>query len=255
VEARPNAFKDHFSRSAEGYRAFRPRYPSALIEWLVRTSRERRRAVDLGCGTGQASVGLAIHFDEVIGVDASADQIARADPHPRVSYRVAPAESTGIAATSADLIVAAQSFHWFDLEGVVREVERIARPDASFAAFTYGLCRVDPAVDGVVDRLSRDVLGTCWPRERAHVDDGYRALRLPWPETTAPDFAMQASWSLAQLAGYLGTWSAASVYRELRGEDPLEVVARQLAAAWGPPERKRAVRWEVAMRAARVARR
>ena len=63
----PDGFKDHFSGVSAGYRAFRPGYPAALFEWLASVSPARERAVDLGCGSGQASVGLARHFAEGIG--------------------------------------------------------------------------------------------------------------------------------------------------------------------------------------------
>lgn len=246
------AFKDHFSGVAASYREFRPRYPPALFEWLAAVSPARARAVDLGCGTGQASVALAAHFDEVIGLDPSAEQVARAEPHPRVRYAVAPAEATGLPAEHAELVTAAQAFHWFDPGRLAPELERIARPGAVFAAFTYDLCRVDGAVDAVVDRLYRGALGPYWPPERAHVDAGYRTLPFPWPELTAPPLAIEESWTLDRFLGYLGTWSAVSAYRRKLGEDPVAAATGDLGAAWGPPERARAVRWKLTVRAGRL---
>lgn len=247
-----DGFKDHFSGVAAGYQAFRPGYPPALFEWLAGISAGPERAVDLGCGTGQASVALAARFEEVIALDPSAEQIAHAEPHPRVSYRVAPAEATGLAASTADLVIAAQALHWFDPGRLHPELARIARPGAAFAAFTYGLCRVDPRVDGVVDRLYRGIVGPYWPPERAHVDAGYRTLPFPWPEIPAPAFAIEESWTLDRFLGYLRTWSAVSAYRRQTGDDPVQLVATALQAEWGPPERRRTVSWELTIRAGRV---
>jgi len=42
--------------------------------------------VDVGCGSGQLTVQLAAHFDEVVGLDQSADQIANARAHEGVRY-------------------------------------------------------------------------------------------------------------------------------------------------------------------------
>ena len=249
-----DAFKDHFSGVAAGYRAFRPGYPPALFAWLAGVAAGRERAVDLGCGSGQASVALAEHFDEVLALDPSAEQIARAEPHPRVRYRVAPAEATGLSAASADLVVAAQAFHWFDPARLHPELARIARPGTVFAAFTYDLCRVDPEVDEVLDHLYRGVLGPYWPAERAHVDAGYRTLPFPWPELAAPAFTIEAAWTLDGLLGYLGTWSAVSARRRATGEDPLAAVDGALRVAWGPPERPRRVTWNLAVRAGRIGR-
>jgi len=247
------AFKDHFSGVAAGYQAFRPGYPTALFDWLASIAPKRELAVDLGCGTGQASVSLADRFEQVVAIDPSAEQIAHATPHARVSYRVAPAEATGLPASSADLVIAAQSLHWFDPARLHPELARIARPGAVFAAFTYDLCRVGPPVDGVVDRLYRETLGPYWPPERAHVDAAYRTLPFPWPEIVAPSLSIEESWTLERFVGYLATWSAVSAYRQKNGADPVSAVMGELRAAWGPPDRPRAVRWLLTVRAGRIA--
>ena len=245
------AFKDHFSGVAAGYQSFRPGYPPALFEWLASVAPGRERAVDLGCGTGQASVALAERFDEVIALDPSAEQIAHAVGHPRVTYRVAPAEATGLPDASADLVIAAQAMHWFDPGRLHPELARIARPGAVFAAFTYGLCRVDDAVDAVVDRLYRVTLGSFWPPERAHVDAAYQTLPFPWPELAAPAFAIEESWSLDRFVGYLGTWSAVSAYRRRNGEDPVALAVPALREAWGY-RTDRTITWDLAVRAGRL---
>jgi SAM-dependent methyltransferase len=245
-------FKDHFSGVAEGYQAFRPRYPSALFEWLASVSPRRDRAVDLGCGTGQATVALADHFGEVVGLDPSAEQIAHAEPHERVRYAVAPAEATGLPDACADLLVAAQALHWFDQARLHSEISRVARPPAVFAAFTYDLCRVDPRVDAVVDRLYRRILGPFWPPERAHVDAGYRTLPFPWPELTPPDLAIRETWDLERFVGYLRTWSAVSAYVKAVGADPIALVGRELETAWGTQESTRGVSWKITVRAGRI---
>jgi SAM-dependent methyltransferase len=245
-------FKDHFSAVAGAYQAFRPRYPPAVFDWLAGLAPGRGRALDLGCGSGQASAGLAGRFDEVVALDPSAEQVARAAPHPRVRYAVAAAEALPLAAASVDLALAAQAFHWFDHRRFAPELARVARPGAAFAAITYLLCQVDPAVDAVVARLYGELLGPHWPPERAHVESGYRTLPFPWPELAAPALEIEERWSFPQFAGYLGTWSAAAAYRRATGEDPVALVLPDLARAWGAPERARVVRWPLAVRAGRV---
>ncbi|WP_425501040.1 class I SAM-dependent methyltransferase [Skermanella pratensis] len=58
---------------------------------------------------------LGAEFDRVEATDASAEQIAQAASHPRVTYRVARAEESGLPDRSCDLVAAAQAAHWFDL--------------------------------------------------------------------------------------------------------------------------------------------
>jgi SAM-dependent methyltransferase len=245
-------FKDHFSQGSDAYRLYRPGYPEALFAWMARVAPRRQAALDCGCGSGQAALALARHFEQVYAVDPSAGQIGSAEPHPRVEYRVAPAEATGLPAASVDLVVAAQALHWFDFERFWPEVRRVARPNGVFAAFTYGLLSVDAAVDRVLGHLYRDLLGPHWPPERRHVDEGYRSIPCPFEEIAAPGFAMSFDWSLDHLLGYLETWSAVKAYRQATGSDPLTQVAHELGAAWGDPNRPLPVSWPLVLRAGRI---
>src|SRR6202161_2895886 len=116
MNTRPIAtFKDHFSRLAAPYASFRPRYPPALFDYLVQSCRRHELAWDCACGSGQATLGLAARFDAVLATDASAAQVASAPPHPKVRYRVAPAEESGLQAACADIVTVAQALHWFEL--------------------------------------------------------------------------------------------------------------------------------------------
>src|SRR5216117_700666 len=89
-------FQDHFSDVAAAYAAHRPTYPAALVDFLAEVAPRRLLAWDAGCGSGQLALLLADRFERVIATDASAEQIARAAPHPRVEYALAPAEASGL---------------------------------------------------------------------------------------------------------------------------------------------------------------
>ncbi|WP_306533747.1 class I SAM-dependent methyltransferase [Geobacter sp.] len=245
-------FKDYFSEKSDAYRSYRPGYPPELFAWLAGLPAQRDAALDCGCGTGQASVALAEHFARVYAVDPSAGQVGSAMPHERVEYRVAPAEETGLPDTSVDLVIAAQALHWFDFDRFYPEVRRVAREGAVFAAFTYGLLAINGEIDGIIGRFYRDVIGPYWPPERAHVDSGYQTLPFPFPDIEPPTFAMTAHWELEHLMGYFETWSAVKEYRRLKGDDPLELVAGELAAAWGDPVLVRRVSWPLVLRVGRV---
>jgi len=111
---------------------------------------------------------------------------------------------------------------------------------------------VDRDLIAIVDRFYWQTLAGFWPQERKIVEEGYRSLPFPFPELQAPAFAMTATWSLAQLLGYVRTWSAVQVIERARGGDAYAGFARALTAAWGDPDRSRAVRWDLAVRAGRV---
>jgi SAM-dependent methyltransferase len=243
-------FKDHFSDHADAYRQHRPEYPPALFEWLAAISPGRRLAVDAATGNGQAAVALAAHFNVVIAVEPSAAQLAEARPHARVEYRRERAEATSVTTGSADLLVAAQAAHWFDWPRFVAEAARVLRPGGVLALWCYGNCCVTTGIDRLVADFSRDVVGPYWPRERRHVEEGYRALALPGAAIPVPPFEMTARWDAAAMLGYLDTWSSVRRCRARTGRDPIGLLAGPLAAAWG--EGARRVRWPLAVRAHRA---
>lgn len=244
-----NAFADHFSAQAALYAQRRPHYPAALFAWLAGLAPGRRRAWDAGCGNGQAALGLAWHFEQVDASDPSAAQIAAARPHPRVQYRVGRAEDAEFAPASLDLICVAQALHWFDAERFHPLARRALAEGGLLAAISYGLCRVDPAVDAVYRELYEDLLGPYWPAERMHVESGYRTLPFPWQEPFAiPAFVMAPQWTLPAYLGYLRSWSAVARCLQATGTDPVAAVETRLAHAWGDPQREREVRFPLNLR-------
>ena len=241
-------FKDHFSARAADYRRFRPAYPGGLFRYLAKVAPDTSAAWDCATGSGQAAVGLARHFREVIATDASDAQIARAQPYPRVRYQVAAGESSGLGDASVSLVTVAQALHWLDLGRFYREVGRGLRPRGVLAAWTYNLLNVCPEVDAVVRHLYGEILRPHWPAERRLVEDGYRGLPFPFTEIAAPPFRMNARWDLHQLLGYLGTWSAVKRFEERETRDPLGSTRPELGRAWGDPRQRREVSWPVALR-------
>jgi SAM-dependent methyltransferase len=249
------SFRDHFSGVADQYAASRPVYPLELVERLSALAPGRgqgtRRAWDAGCGSGQLSTLLAEAFDEVIATDASPQQIAAARPHPRVRYRVAPAEASGLDHGSIALCVAAQAAHWFDLDAYYAEVRRAAAADGVVALVTYSRPILDAETDAALHVLF-DAVAPFWPPERQPVDELYTNIPFPFEELACPRLWIALDWGLEQLLAYAGTWSSAQALVRARGRERLEEAMRPLRAAWGDPARLRPVRWPVAVRAGRV---
>jgi len=245
-------FKDHFSAAAAGYAAHRPRYPRTLVDYLAALAPARDCALDCACGTGQLSVLLAEAFNRVIATDASAAQIANADAHLGVEYRVAVAEASGLPDASVDLISVAQAAHWLELEPFYAEVRRIAKPGALLALISYGVLHVEGEVDAAVQAFYYQSLGPYWPAERRHVEEGYRQLAFPFTELQAPSLAIEVDWTLADLLGYIDTWSAIRALENAQGRAPLEAFTQQLSQGWGDPLTRRRVRWPLSLRVGRL---
>ena len=246
------SFKDHFSTQADNYARYRPHYPAELYRYLASLPAARQLAWDCATGSGQAAVALAESFAQVIATDASPQQLERAQPHQRVRYQVAMAESAPLADASVDLITVAQALHWFDLDAFAGEARRVLKPGGILAVWTYVLTEVSPPVDAIVEHLYRDILGRWWPPERELVENRYADIQLPFTELETPAFTMQADWSMAQLTGYLDSWSAVQRYRDANRHHPLDDIIEPLKAAWGRPEQAKMVRWPLVLRVYRA---
>jgi SAM-dependent methyltransferase len=246
------SFPDHFSQQASDYARYRPVYPAKLYEYLASLTPEHDRAWDVGTGNGQAAIGLARHFQSIIATDPSAQQIELAVPHERVTYRVTTAERTGLDDRSIDLIAVAQAVHWFDLDRFYAEARRVLKPPGVLAVWCYNLTEITPEVDRVMESYYHDVLGEFWPPQIRWVDQHYRTLPFPFEEVAAPQFTVEAVWSLNDLFGYLSSWSAAQKYKEAHGVDPLGTKRAEFEAAWGA-EINRAVHWPLYLRVGKSA--
>lgn len=227
------SFKDHFSTQSTTYAQSRPTYPDALFEYLAAQAPARHCALDVATGNGQAAIGLAKYFDQVIGIDASQNQIDQAQPAANVTYHCAPADQLPVEDGTVDLITIAQALHWLPLDAFYAEVRRVARPGAVIAAISYGLNSFnDPAIDGPISELYGDVLGDYWPPERRHVENGYRDLAFPFSGIAPPVMAIEREWSLDILRGYLESWSATQRYIRAVGNNPVDDLMNTLSAIW-----------------------
>jgi len=245
-------FKDHFSGHAALYRRYRPSWPAAFFQWLAGLCDRHELAWDAGTGNGQAAVLVAEHFARVVASDASAAQIDEAEPHPKVTYTVAPAEASGLAPASVDLALSAQALHWFDHTRYYDEVRRVVRPGGVVAGLTY----LHPTVSPSIDPLLREYIAHVWndwPPERRFVDAGYANVPFPFDEIAIPSgLTLTQDLDFEGFYGYLATWSAAQRSLKRTGLDPRLAWLEPLRAAWGDPARTMTVRWPLAGRVGRV---
>lgn len=246
-------FTDPFATLAANYAAFRPSYPAALYAWLAGIAPSREVAWDCGCGNGQAALGLAGYFARVIATDASTAQIDAAPAHPKVHFRVAPAERSGLADASADLITVAQALQWFDLDRFYAETRRVLKPGGVLAAWTYNSSTIEgEEINTILQTFNRDIIGPYSPPERRHVDSGYRELAFPFEEIEAPVFNMETSRTLAELAGYSRSALTTKRFIAARGFDPVTNLERQLSPLWGGAARRRTMTATLSLRVGRV---
>lgn len=103
--------------------------------------------LDVGCGTGFASLAAAARFapERVIGVDASAGMLdvfrrkAGGLGGAELEVHAADVMSMPVPDASADLVLSAMAFHWFpDKPGALREMARRVRPGGVLALLASG---------------------------------------------------------------------------------------------------------------------
>lgn len=124
---------NRFSGRAADYRKGRPAYPEAVVDELERHGLVPGGVVvDVGAGTGLASLLFLRRGYRVIAIEPNAEMRAAA-VEAGIDARAGAGEETGLPDACADLVLAAQSFHWMDQPRAWQEFERIAKPGALIA--------------------------------------------------------------------------------------------------------------------------
>ncbi|KAH9940649.1 S-adenosyl-L-methionine-dependent methyltransferase [Amylocystis lapponica] len=239
------------------YASARPTYPRQLFDFVFqhheRTPGARwDTAVDLGCGTGQATIELT-PFKNIVGVDPSAGMIEKATQGvqalglaDRVRFVQSAAESLAFVEDgSVDLVVSAQAAHWFDWATLWPEAARILRSGGTLAAWGYSEFRLarypfaTPLIHAYAQGADpRDSIGPHWEQPgRTILDNHLQAIPdaprgafsacervyftgthhagLPAPRPVI--LRKRTTW--AGLMEYLRTFSALHTFQERNPED------------------------------------
>lgn len=245
------AFKDHFSKRADRYAVYRPKYPDSLFHYLASLVTEHLWAWDCATGSGQAAEGLMQHFARVIATDASSKQIMHAARHKHIDYCIAVAEHSPLRFGIVDLVTIAQALHWLQPDPFFGEVRRVMKQGGIIAAWCYNLMEIKPDIDSIVRHFYHNIVGPYWAPERKLVEEGYRTIPFPFEEISPPVFQMETDWSLHDVIGYLSTWSAAQKFTEVNQSDPIDQIHQDLTVAWGDPDSRKNVRWPLSLRVGR----
>jgi ubiquinone/menaquinone biosynthesis C-methylase UbiE len=244
-------FKDYFSTQAKEYSKYRPKYPPELFEYLSGLCNEHKLAWDCATGNGQAAVGLTPWFDKVIATDASPSQIEHAESNPKVTYKVATAENSGLETGSVDLITVATAIHWVDTDKFYPEAKRILKSGGVISIWLYGENKITPEVTKVFVHFFQDTIASYWPAEIKKALN-FEEIDFPFTAVGSPNFKIRLMWSLKEYLSYLYTWSSVQNYIKANGKNPIEIVFNDFKRAWGDEDTKREIIWELKMKIGRV---
>jgi SAM-dependent methyltransferase len=89
----------------------------------------RRRALDLGAGTGLYTRDLVARGLDVTAVEPSESMRAvLATELPQVRVEASTAEDTGLPGDYFDVVTVAQAWHWMDTDAASAEIRRVLKP-------------------------------------------------------------------------------------------------------------------------------
>jgi SAM-dependent methyltransferase len=170
-----------FAEAAELYERARPRYPSAVFDDLAAYAQldTGSRILEIGCGTGQATVPLAERGYRVVAVELGPELAAvarrRLAAFPAVEVVVAAFEDWPLTDEPYDAVVSATAFHWIDPEVRVAKTAAALRPGGALATIaTHHIAGGDEAFFAEVQ--------TCYER---------------WDPATPPGLRLQTAADIA----------------------------------------------------------
>ena len=222
------------------YSKYRPTYPKSLVKlllgYLLQNGGSQDLALDVGCGSGQSTFQLQGYFKQCLGIDISGAQIKEAQEKAKlmeveenVKFLVRDAANLSVESGTVDLITAATAWHWIpDKNNFHTECKRALKSKGCLALYAYGLVRL-PAPHYLTNELIYcfcfNTLKDYWHEAINDVFKEYREVVLPFHNVERHDLVMSQKASLADLIGFISSWSA---YRKLCESHPGNLALQEL---------------------------
>lgn len=146
-----------FGSVAEQYDRYRLTYPRELIADLA--GLQPTKVLDVGCGTGKATVALAERGLSVLGVELD-ERMAQVARSHGVAVEVAAFESWDAAGRTFDVVTCGDAWHWIDpVRGVAKaaEVLNVGGTIARFWTSTVLSEAVSAAFDPIYRRYAPEI--------------------------------------------------------------------------------------------------
>ena len=221
-----------FGEVAEEYEAYRVGYTALVYEHLARRCglHAGARVIDLGCGNGISAVPLLDRGASVIGVDPDGVMLALAAARigDRADLRIGRAEEVPAEDGEADLVLAAQSAHWFTEPNASREIQRVLREGGS-AVYLWKYPAPDTPYVYLVDELIAGLTGAP-VRTIYGVGTVPELLGAGWTGYARAVFEQPVAYTVSSYVGYV---SSRDRVRQIAGdhrEELLELLADRLRA-------------------------
>ena len=230
-----------FDRQSDEYADARPNYPSSLWEKIFAAVSDRDLALDVGCGSGQATLQLASldEFTKIFAMDSSDMQIGNARKRASkagftntktLSFHVCQAEDLLSLTTenSVDLITVATAIHWFSHDQFFAAVRKVLKPRGTLAFWTYRFPELPtPALNEALSHFHSVTLREYWHDKINHIEDAYTRQDLPFEQVDRSVEEMSVV-GPEVIIRFAATWSAYQTYLDTNpGKDYLPEFAEK----------------------------
>lgn len=129
--------------AAERYARGRPYFHPVAVDIIQQKSGldfPVRRALDVGCGTGQSAVALKPLAKHITGAEVSEHMLAQCPDEPDIQFVQASGEDLPAKDRSIDLVTICMAFHWVDQERFLAESTRVLKPGGVLAVYNCYFC-------------------------------------------------------------------------------------------------------------------
>lgn len=241
---------DNFSKQSKLYKKYRPKYPKELFDAILPLVKDKNQCWDCGTGNGQVAVEMSYHFTKIFATDISENQLKFAEQKPNIEYLKSRAEKTKFKDNQFDLITVAQAAHWFDMKAFCKEANRVSKNNGIICLWGYGLLKIEPKIDEIINEFYTKIIGPYWDKERKHIDEKYKNIFFDFPEINLiKNHSIRTFWRVDDLIGYLNTWSSVQKYMaHNNGKNPVDIIEKNLKKYWEKDIQKE-IRFPIFMRA------
>lgn len=238
-----------FGEVADLYDRVRPDYPETLVDDVLSFSGidSGDRALEVGPGTGRATLRFAARGLAITGVEPSAEMAAvaraRLSGHPEVSIVVGLFEEYD-GPGDFRLVFGGQSWHWVPLEHRYAKAHAVLAPGGAYAAFWNrpdwaGNDDLRARLDAVYDRLAPDIPsrgpGSAWTNVSGLEDETLAEIEGSGllVDAEVRHYPHRHHYATADYLDLLRTQSDHRLLDDDHRERLLEAVAQEVDAAGG----------------------